>query len=289
MPYSLLLGILFLFLFLLLLRIISRRPLREHFADLKTNPDFQKWMDFQNTEYCPLWNELMEIARKNDQTEVPQLDPDTSAKRPSINELMEISKKNEQASTSTSSLKLANYSKKVQDDWNRDKNTNITFVLCSPITSNMPLSKLLQIVPLGPQNYLDSLNVLNTTMSDAVQKVNDALANEGFTSLIEGFNEGTEKTVTCTSSDGTTTTTIVPKTPEERKQEADQTTILMARIKAILQDLDKIRAEMAKARQQKAELDTIRKKGEDGSLFSKDGTVPVAKEYGPANGRLFYN
>jgi len=289
MPYSLLLGILFLFLFLLLLRILSRRPLREHFADLKTNSDFQKWMNFQNTEYCPLWNELMEIAMKNDEADVPQPDPDTSAKRPSVNELAEISKKNEQASTSTSPLKLANYSKKVQDDWNRDRNTNITFVLCSPITSDMPLTKLLQIVPNGPQNYLDSLNVLNTNMTDAVQKVNDALANEGFTSLIEGFDEGTEKTVVCNSSDGTTTTTIVPKTPEEQNEEAKQLTILMARIKAILQDLDKIRAEMDKARQLKAQLDSTRKKGEDGSLFSKDGAVPSAPAHGPANGRLFYD
>ena len=262
MPYSLLLGILFLFLFLLLLRIIPQRPLREFFADIRTNPDVQRWMEFQNNEYCPFWNELMDIARKNDQADKPK----------------------------EQQLNLANYSKKVQDDWNSSHNTKAVFVTCdTPITKEMPLSKLLQLVPEGPQNYLESLYVLNSKMADAIQQVNAALKNEGFTSFAEGFDETTENTITCTSSDGTTTTTTVPKTPEEQKREAVQTQTLMSRIKPILQTLDTIRSEMKKAKQQKAQLDEIKKKAEDGSLYSKDGTVPVAKQYGPPNGRLFFN
>ena len=264
MPYSLLLGILFLFLFLLLLRIIPRRPLHEFFADLKTDPDIQTWIDFQNKEYCPLWNDLMEIAMKNDQADIP---------------------KDQQ-------LNLANYSKKVQSTWNEEKNTNITFVPCTtPITADMPMKTLLQLVPEGSQNYLDSLNMINTKMADAIQKVNAALANEGFTPFKREFEyvDNPDTTTTYTSTDGTNITfTTKPKTPEEQKAEANQQQFLLSRIKAIVQDLDNIRAEMKKARQQKAQLDEIKKKGEDGSLYSSDGTVPNAKEYGPANGRLFY-
>ena len=216
MPYSLLLGILFLFLFLLLLRIIPQKPLYEFFADLKSDPDFQTWMDFQNKEYCPLWNDLMEIARANDQADKP---------------------KDQQ-------LNLADYSKKVQDDWNRENNTNIAFVLCgTPITIDMPISTLLQLVPEGPQNYLDSLNVLNTKMADALKKVNDALKNEGFTPFTRVFQyvDNPDTTTTYTSTDGTNITfTTNPKPPEEQKREVDQQQILITRIKAILQDLDKI-------------------------------------------------
>jgi hypothetical protein len=46
---------------------------------------------------------------------------------------------------------------------------------------------------------------------------------------------------------------------------------------------------MALVRKQKAQLEEIKRKAEDGSLYSKQGTVPAAKEYGPANGRLFFN
>jgi hypothetical protein len=46
---------------------------------------------------------------------------------------------------------------------------------------------------------------------------------------------------------------------------------------------------MTKEKQQKALLEEIKKKSEDGSLYSKEGTVPAAKEYGPAHGRLFFN
>jgi len=261
MPYSLLLGILFLFLFLLLLNLLGQRPLREFFVDVRTDPDVQKWMDFQNNQYCPLWNDLMEIASKNDQAEIPK----------------------------EQQLNLANYSKKVQDDWNNSHPTNAVFVRCdTPVTKEMPLSKLLPLVPEGAKNYLESLYVLNVKMGDAIQQVNAALANEGFTSFIEGFDD-TMKTTTCTSSDGTTTTTTVPKTPEEQQKEAEQTSILMTRIKAIFKDFDAIQAEMKKAKQQKAQLDDIKRKAEDGSLYSKDGTVPTAKNYGPPNGRLFFN
>lgn len=261
MPYSLLLGILFLFLFLLLLNLLGQKSLRESFADVRTNPNVQKWMEFQTKEFCPLWNEMMEIARKNDQVDKP----------------------------SDQQLSLPDYCKKVQDDWNSSHNTTAVFVKCdTPVTKDMPLSKLLAIVPEGPQNYLENLYVLNAKMGDAIQQVNDALANEGFTSLKEGFNDDM-KTTTCTSSDGTTTTTTVPKTPEEQQKEAQQTSVLMTRINAILKDLDTIKAEMTKAKQQKAQLDDIKKKGENGSLYSSDGTIPVAKSYGPANGRLFFN
>ena len=259
MPYSLLLGILFLFLFLLLLNLLGQRPLRESFVDIRTNPAVQKWMDFQTNEFCPLWTEMMDIARKNDQVDVQQ-------------------------------LSLPDYCKKVQDDWNRSHNTTAVFVTCdTPVTKEMPLSKLLAIVPEGPQNYLENLYVLNAYMANAIQQVNDALANEGFTSLKEGFDESTEKTTICTSSDGTTTTTTRPKTPEEQQQEAQQTSVLMTRIQAILKDLDTIKAEMTKAKQQKAQLDVIKKKGENGSLYSKDGTIPVAKQYTPTKTRLFFN
>jgi len=270
MPYSLLLGILFLFLFLLLLRIIPRRPLHEFFADLKTDSDFQKWMDFQNKEYCPLWNDLMEIASKNDQADKP---------------------KDQQ-------LNLADYSKKVQDDWNKGltivlKKPPITFVLCNtPITPDIPIKTLLQLVPEGPQNYLDSLNVLNTKMADAIQKVKDALKNEGFTPFKREFEyvDNPDTTTTYTSTDGTNITfTTNPKTPEEQKEEANQQQFLLSRIKAIVQDLDKIRAEMKRAKDQQATLDEIKKKAEDGSLYSSDGSIPKAKSYGPPNGRLFYN
>ena len=265
MPYSLLLGILFLFLFLLLLRIIPRRPLHEFFADLKTDPEVQIWIDFQNKEYCPLWNDLMEIAMKNDQADIP---------------------KDQQ-------LNLANYSKKVQSTWNKEKNTNITFVPCTtPITADMPMKTLLQLVPEGPQNYLDSLKFMNDKMADAIQKVNAALKNEGFTPFKREFEyvDNPDTTTTYTSTDGTNITfTTNPKTPEERKVEANQQQFLLTRIKAIVQDLDKIRAEMKKAKQQRAQLDEIKKKGEDGSLYSSDGSVPKAKSYGPPNGRLFYN
>ena len=296
MSYSLLL-LAILLLSLLILRIIHlpRRPLLELFADLKTDPDIQTWMDFQNKEYCPLWNDLMEIAMKNDQAEISDqpLNPDTSSKKPSINELMEIAKKNEQVNTPKDPLKIANYSKKVQNDWNKEKNTNITFVLCStPITADMPMKTLLTLVPEGPQNYLDSLNMINTKMADAIQQVNAALANEGFTPFKREFEyvDNPDTTTTYTSTDGTNITfTTKPKTPEEQKQEADQEQIILVRIKAILKDLDKIRGEMKKAIQQKAQLDEIKKKGEDGSLYSKDGTIPTAKNYGPANGRLFFN
>jgi hypothetical protein len=204
---------------------------------------------------------------------------------------MEIASKNDQAEVpKDQQLNLANYSKKVQDDWNSSHNTTAVFVRCdTPVTKEMPLSKLLQLVPEGPQNYLDGLYVLNTKMADAIQQVNAALENEGFTSFKEGFDETTENTITCTSSDGTTTTTTVPKTPEEQKQEAVQTQTLISRIKPILQTLDTIRKEMEKAKQQKAQLDDIKRKAEDGSLYSKDGTVPTAKNYGPPNGRLFFN
>jgi len=271
MSYSLLLVALLL-LSLLLLRIIHlpRRPLLEFFADFKTDPDFQTWMDFQNKEYCPLWNELMETASKNDQADKP---------------------KDQQ-------LNLADYSKKVQDDWNRLltivlKKPPITFVLCNiPITIDIPIKTLLQLVPEGPQNYLDSLNVLNTKMADAIQKVKDALKNEGFTPFKREFEyvDNPDTTTTYTSTDGTNITfTTDPKTPEERKIEANQQQFLLARIKAIVQNLDTIRAEMKKAKQQRAQLDEIKKKAEDGSLYSKDGSVPKAKSYGPPNGRLFYN
>jgi len=268
MPYSLLLGILFLFLFLLLLRIIPQKPLYEFFADLKSDPDFQAWMDFQNKEYCPLWNDLMETASKNDQGDKP---------------------KDQQ-------LNLADYSKKVQDDLNKTltlaKKPNVTFVLCSPITPDWPMKSLLQLVPEGPQNYLDSLKFMNDKMADAIQKVNDALKNEGFTPFKREFEyvDNPDTTTTYTSTDGTNITfTTNPKTPEERKVEANQQQFLLTRIKAIVQDLDKIRAEMKKAKQQRVQLEEIKKKAEDGSLYSKDGSVPKAKSYGPPNGRLFYN
>ena len=264
MPYSLLLGILFLFLFLLLLRILPRKPLRELFADLKTDSDFQTWMDFQNTEYCPVWNELMEIARKNDQVDKP----------------------------ADQQLNLADYSKKVQNDWNQKNGTNITFVTCNtPITADMTLSKLLTLVPEGPQNYLDSLNVLNTNMANAIQQVNAALNNEGFTPFIREFEykDNPDTSTTYTSIDGTNITfTTDPKTPEEQKTVDNQLQILLDRIKAILQKVDTIRTEMKRAKDQKAQLDKIKTRGEDGSLYSKTDTVPAAKEYGPANGRLFY-
>jgi hypothetical protein len=156
----------------------------------------------------------------------------------------------------------------------------------------MSLKTLLQLVPEGSQNYLDSLSFMNDKMADAIQQVNAALANEGFTPFKREFEykDNPDTTTTYTSTDGTNITfTTKPKTPEEQKEEALQQPILQNRIKTILQNLDKIRAEMKKARQQKAQLDEIKKKGEDGSLYSSDGTVPKAKEYGPANGRLFYN
>ena len=264
MSYSLLL-LTILLISLLILKILPQRPLREFFADFKTDPDVQKWIEFQNKEYCPLWNDLMEIARANDQADKP---------------------KDQQ-------LNLADYSKKVQDDWNRENNTNIAFVLCgTPITIDMPISTLLQLVPEGPQNYLDSLNVLNTKMADALKKVNDALKNEGFTPFTRVFQyvDNPDTTTTYTSTDGTNITfTTNPKPPEEQKREVDQQQILITRIKAILQDLDKIREQMKKARQQKAQLDETKKKAEDGSLFSKDGTVPTAKQHEPTKSRLFFN
>jgi hypothetical protein len=262
MSYSLLL-VAILLLSLLILRIIPQKPLREFFADFKTDPDIQTWIDFQNKEYCPFWTDLMEIASKNDQADKP---------------------KDQQ-------LTLADYSKTVQNTWNKDNNTNITFVLCSPITADMPLTTLLQLVPEGPQNYLDSLNVLTTKMANAIHQVNAALKNEGFTPFKREFEyvDNPDTTTTYTSTDGTNITfTTKPKTPEEQKQEADQQQLLLQRIKAILKELDKIREQMKKARQQKAQLEEIKKKGEDGSLYSKDGTVPKAKSYGPPNGRLFY-
>lgn len=260
MPYSLLLGILFLFLFLLLLNLLGQRPLREYFADIRTNPDVQAWIDFQNNQFCPLWTELIEIGRKNDQADTPK----------------------------DKQLNFADYCKKLQNDWSIIMSKKITFVVCdTPVTKEMPLSKLLPLVPEGSAPYLDSLQFLNFKMGDAIKKVNEALKNEGFTSFAEGFEN--TKTVTCTSSDGTTTTTTVPKTPEEQKLEADQTLALMLRINAIMKDRDAIIAQMALVRKQKARLEEIKKKAEDGSLYSKEGTVPAAKEYGPANGRLFFN
>jgi len=207
---------------------------------------------------------------------------------------METASKNDQVEKpKDQQLNLADYSKKVQNDWNKEKNTNITFVLCTtPITADMPMKTLLTLVPEGPQNYLDSLNMINAKMADAIQQVNAALANEGFTPFKREFEyvDNPDTTTTYTSTDGTNITfTTKPKTPEEQKQEADQEQIILVRIKAILKDLDKIRGEMKKAIQQKAQLDEIKKKGEDGSLYSKDGTVPKAKNYGPANGRLFFN
>ena len=260
MPYSLLLGILFLFLFLLLLNLLGQRPLREFFADIRTNPDVQAWIDFQNNQFCPLWTELMEIGRQNDQADKP---------------------KDQQ-------LNFADYCKQLEGIWSIVRSKKITFVKCDvPVTKEMPLSKLLPLVPEGSTPYLDSLEFLNFKMGDAIKKVNEALKNEGFTSFAEGFEN--TNTITCTSSDGTTTTTTVPKTPEEQKREADQTLILMSRINAIMKDRDAIIAQMTKAKQQKARLEEIKKKAEDGSLYSKEGTIPAAKEYGPANGRLFFN
>lgn len=270
MSYSLLL-LAILFLLLLILRILHnpRRPLLESFANLKTDPDFQRWMEFQNNEYCSFWNEFMEIASKNDQAEIP---------------------KDQQ-------LNLADYSKKLQDNLNKlmtiIKRPNITFVVCNtPITTDMPLSTLLTLVPEGPQNYLDSVGFMIMKMNDAIQKVNDALKNEGFTPFKREFEyvDNPDTTTTYTSTDGTNITFITPpKTPEEQKVEAEQTDIIQSRIKAILQGLDSIRAQIKKAKGQKAQLEEIKKKGEDGSLYSKDGSVPKAKSYGPPNGRLFYN
>ena len=309
MSYSLLL-LAILLLSLLILRIIPRRPLHEFFADLKTDPDVQKWMDFQNKEYCPLWNDLMEIAMKNDQAdalaeETPPNMEDYSkkveTKVPEKKQLFaaDTSKKplpkipeEKPLNMADKSKKLAEYSKKVQDDLNKKNGTAITFVVCSPITPEMSFKTLLQLVPEGPQNYLDSLNMINTKMADAIQQVNAALANEGFTPFKREFEyvDNPDTTTTYTSTDGTNITfTTKPKTPEEQKQEADQEQIILVRIKAILKELDKIRAEMKRAIQQKAQLEEIKKKGEDGSLYTSDGSKPSAKEYGPANGRLFFN
>jgi hypothetical protein len=260
MPYSLLLGILFLFLFLLLLNLLGQRPLREFFVDIKTDPDVQAWIDFQNNQFCPLWTELIEIGRKNDQVDKP---------------------KDQQ-------LNFADYCKQLEGIWSVARSKKITFVKCDvPVTKDMPLSKLLPLVPEGSTPYIDSLQFLYVKMGIAIKQVDEALENEGFTPFAEGFDD--MKTTTCTSSDGTTTTTTVPKTPEEQKQEADQTLTLMTRIKAIMKDRDTIMSLMTMVRQQKTRLDEIKKRADDDSLYSKDGAVPTLKQYGPPNGRLFFD
>ena len=39
----------------------------------------------------------------------------------------------------------------------------------------------------------------------------------------------------------------------------------------------------------KKKTEKTKKKAEDGSLFSKDGTVPTAKQHEPTKSRLFFN
>ena len=269
MSYSLLL-ILALFLGLLVLH-LSAFPRLEFFVDFSADSDLATWIKFQNNEFCPFWNDILDYAKKNDQADLP---PEEQLGR-------------------------AQYALKLQEDWNTANNTHIKLVVCetSPVATMSP-STLIKLVPEGPQNYLDSLNMIISKLKSAIDQVNAALHNEGFTSFTKEFECQTndDGSITCTAKDDSRTCQIPSQeqkeaamTPEEKdKNELLRTTIL-SRVKSINQSIDVIRKNMNTIRNQKAQLDEIKRKGEDGSLYSKDGTVPTQKHHEPTKTRLFFN
>jgi len=229
------------------------------------------WIDFQNHQFCPFWNDILENARKNDQADLP---PDQQLNR-------------------------AQYALKLQGDWNNDNGTNVTLVVCeTPPVATMSPSTLVKLVPEGPQNYLDSLNLVNTKLKNAIDQVNTALNNEGFTSFTKEFQCQTndDGSTTCTARDDLATCQILSQaqkqatmTPEQRKLDDLQIKTILERVKAINQSIDTIKQNMNLVKKQKTQLEEVKRKGEDGSLYSKDGTVPTQKYHEPTKTRLFFN
>lgn len=257
-----------------------RRAILEPFFDmtsttaLNASKDFQNFLSFHNNQFCPIWNQVIDAASKNDQLSLP-------------------------AEQQVGSFA---YMQQMQKAWNETQSSSVTFVNCSvPIDSGIVPRTLLQIMPTDGQPYVDTLTFMNTKMDLIQKQVQEAVSGIDTGTIpeisTESFIDSKKVQVTCIiEDDGTmncsdrgnsvSCTNSAPLTPEQLKVQEGQVQQVIQRAKTINATIPNLKPQLAKA---SASVTSLNKTVEDAKSGALYGVKETPSEPLPVAGHLFFD
>ena len=241
---------------------------------LKESKDFLIFQEFHNNQFCPVWNQMIETASKNDQASLP-------------------------ADQQVDTFK---YMKQMETAWNVMRVPPVIFVNCTvPIDVGTVPRALLQIMPKDGQPYVDTLTFMNTKLDLIQKQVQEAISGistgEIPTISTESFVGSQQLLVNCTiddsgnmnctdASNSVSCSNSPPLTPEEQAAQAIEVDDVLKRAKTINATIPNLKSQLKKAQTSMTSLKKTKADAESGAIY---GVQQQQRKPKPPTGHLFYS